>query len=278
VSFPVLICTDLDGTLIPDGSADESPLARERFVRVASHPGVILAYVTGRHRQMVEEAMTEYQLPLPQFVVGDVGATVYDLRGGSWLRLAEWSESLAADWPRDASGRLSRALSGIRGLELQEDSRQHEFKVSWYVEDDGRAERLLDEVRKRLAAGTIPVRLVFSRDSSGTGLLDLLPPLAGKLSAVEFLIRREGLTVERALFAGDSGNDLEVLASQVPSVLVANAAETVRSRAVELARRGGWEPRLYLAGGGLLGMNGNFSAGILEGFAHFFPELVDWIH
>jgi hypothetical protein len=32
---------------------------------------------------------------------------------------------------------------------------------------------------------------------------------------------------------------------------------------------------LYLARGGLLEMNGNYSAGILEGVAHYHPELLE---
>ena len=34
---------------------------------------------------------------------------------------------------------------------------------------------------------------------------------------------------------------------------------------------------LYLAHGGLAGMNGNYSAGILEGVAHFIPETRLWL-
>jgi hypothetical protein len=36
-------------------------------------------------------------------------------------------------------------------------------------------------------------------------------------------------------------------------------------------------PALYLARGGVLAMNGNYSADILEGVAHFHPELVGFM-
>jgi hypothetical protein len=58
----------------------------------------------------------------------------------------------------------------------------------------------------------------------------------------------------------------------VPAVLVANADAEVR----RLARESG-NPALYIARGGYLGMNGNYSAGILEGAAHFWPEVDDWL-
>jgi hypothetical protein len=54
-------------------------------------------------------------------------------------------------------------------------------------------------------------------------------------------------------------------------VLVANAHSSVRDKAREMAEIAGHSQRLYLARGGYLGMNGNYSAGILEGLAHFFP-------
>ena len=39
----------------------------------------------------------------------------------------------------------------------------------------------------------------------------------------------------------------------------------------------GHASRLYLAGGGLLGMNGNYSAGVLEGIVHFMPQTAAWL-
>jgi hypothetical protein len=83
-----------------------------------------------------------------------------------------------------------------------------------------------------------------------------------------------GFGGDEVLFAGDSGNDLSVLASELPAVLVANAAESVRGEAVTVAQSNGTTPHLYLAQGGFWEMNGNYSAGILEGVAHFRPDLL----
>lgn len=271
----LLICTDLDGTLIPDGSAVESPGVRERFARLAARPQIAVAYVTGRHRGLVDEAIEDLSLPRPEFVIGDVGATVYDLRRGDWRPVERWRQMLARTWPPGTIAKLRDALSGLRDLETQEESKQHEFKLSYYVAAASSAQTLA-AVSTCLQSVEIPVRLVFSRDRLGTGLLDLLPPPAGKLGAVEFLAGRLKLPVDRVLFAGDSGNDLEVLASRVPSVLVANARAEVRQRAVALAEESGNSQFLYLARGGLLGMNGNYAAGVLAGFAHFFPRSVEW--
>jgi hypothetical protein len=88
----ILLATDLDRTLIPNGAAPESPGARQRFARVASRPEVMLAYVSGRHRALVEEAIAEYHLPLPDLVIGDVGTTIYQLQDGDWREWPDWHQ------------------------------------------------------------------------------------------------------------------------------------------------------------------------------------------
>ena len=72
----------------------------------------------------------------------------------------------------------------------------------------------------------------------------------------------------QVLFAGDSGNDLDVLCSDLPAVLVANASDEVREQALQLASQAGTTAQLYLAQGTL--GNGHYAAGILEGIAHFY--------
>ena len=76
----ILICTDLDRTLLPNGRQPESPGARDHFARLVAHPEVTLAYVSGRHRELVEDAIRDYRLPLPDWVIGDVGTTIYQVR------------------------------------------------------------------------------------------------------------------------------------------------------------------------------------------------------
>jgi hypothetical protein len=277
VSRRILICTDLDGTLIPDGRAPESPSARERFARVVARSEVTLAYVTGRHQALVEEAIVGFSLPVPQIVIADVGATIYDIDQGSWRSWKLWESKLAEQWDTGTAKGLMLLPEEIAGLRAQEASKQAEFKVSFYLESGTDSREILANVRDRLARLETPARLIFSRDSMGIGLLDLLPPAAGKLSAIEFLMEQRGFRPEGTVFSGDSGNDLEVLASRLPSVLVANAGAEVQAQARETAAAIGHSEALYIARGGLLGMNANYAAGILEGLVHFLPETSEWL-
>lgn len=273
-ALPLLLATDLDRTLLPNGAQPESPLAREYFRKLAARPEVRLAYVTGRHRQLVEAAMAEYALPTPDFVIADVGTTLYEIQDDDWRARGDWHQTIAADWHGLGHDALAALLGEVPGLRLQEAAKQGVCKLSYYAAALADPTELLAQVRERLAASGARVNLVWSVDETiSTGLLDVLPAGASKLHALEFLRERLGLPESRTVFAGDSGNDMEVLASGLPAVLVANAQESVRAEAVARAPAGS----LYLARGGLLGMNGNYSAGLLEGLAHFIPESRAWL-
>ncbi|MCI5162809.1 MAG: haloacid dehalogenase, partial [Candidatus Electrothrix sp. AX5] len=54
-----------------------------------------------------------------------------------------------------------------------------------------------------------------------------------------------------------------------------NARQEVAEKARMLAAAAGNEASLYLAQGGFQGMNGCYSAGILEGVAHYYPEIFE---
>jgi HAD superfamily hydrolase (TIGR01484 family) len=272
---PLLLCTDLDRTLIPNGAEAESAGARERFGRFVAHPEVTLAYVTGRHRELVEAAIVEYALPRPDYVIGDVGTSLYRVTDGAWEPIREWQASIGADWAGTDHDGLAALFQGISGLRLQETEKQGPFKLSYYADAQGDPAALLAPMRERLAGAGVRARLIWSIDeAAGEGLLDVLPASASKYHAIEFLMATTAHDPSATVFAGDSGNDLEVLVSPIPSVLVANGHPAVRAEARRLAGAGGYGDRLYEAAGGWGGMNGNYSAGILEGVAHFRPDLL----
>ena len=210
-------------------------------------------------------------------MIADVGATIYDIDQGSWRSWKSWESKLAEQWDTGTAKELLLLPEELAGLRAQEASKQAEFKASFYLESGTDSREILANVRDRLARLETSARSIFSRDSFGMGLLDLLPPAAGKLSAIEFLMEQRGFRPEDTVFSGDSGNDLEVLASRLPSVLVANAGPEVQAQARETAAAQGHSEALYIACGGLLGMNANYTAGILEGLVHFLPETSDWL-
>lgn len=272
--LPRLICTDLDRTLVPNGEAPECEGAQATLARVVAEQELTLAFVTGRHLGLVLDAISRYDLPVPEFAICDVGTSIYRRRGAEWRDLESWFTRLSEEWPETDAA--VEAIGELQGLRPQEPERQGPFKLSWYAPALARPDSLLERVYAHL--DHFPARLVYSIDeTTGTGLLDMIPLRAGKLAAIQHLLETESVETECTLFAGDSGNDLDVLASSIPAVLVANATDEVRKEAIELSEAHGTESRLYLATGNLEGMNGNYAAGILEGLAHYWPETLEWI-
>jgi len=275
----LLICTDLDRTLIPNGPHPESDNARRLFGRVAARPEVCLVYVSGRHRSLVEEAIASWQLPIPDFVIGDVGTTIY--RVGSareWRHLEFWEQQIAEDWGCYSRADLQRLLKDVPALEPQEASRQNRFKLSYNVPVGQDTGELAGQVRQRLEAAGVRSRLIWSVDDiEGVGLLDVIPEQASKRHAIEALMEHENYIRDETVFCGDSGNDLEVLISPIPSVLVANSRDDVKELALQLVAESGTQQQLYIPKGDFLGMNGNYSAGMLEGIAYYHPDIIGWL-
>ncbi|MGW8193984.1 MAG: HAD family hydrolase, partial [Desulforhopalus sp.] len=134
----ILLCSDLDRTLIPNGNQEESPEARKCLSQLFSHPELQLAYVTGRHDVLVKEAITEYQLPVPDFVIGDVGTTLYRIDSGQWLLDKNWQQEIGQDWHDKNRERLVELLAQFAdyGFQLQEREKQNNYKISYYTDPD----------------------------------------------------------------------------------------------------------------------------------------------
>ncbi|MBW9266642.1 MAG: HAD-IIB family hydrolase [Candidatus Thiodiazotropha sp. (ex. Lucinisca nassula)] len=272
----LLICTDLDRTLIPNGPQPESEGARERFKQLCASETVLLAYVSGRDQSLVRDAIADYSLPQPDYVIGDVGTSLYHVdTPDDWSHQANWDEHISQDWRGRSHQDLKQLFADIPGLRLQEEAKQNRFKLSYYVSPDQAHQPILDEMGLRLQREKVAASLVWSVDETvNMGLLDVLPERATKYHAVDFLRQSLGYTLNETVFSGDSGNDMEVLISPIPAVLVANAQPEVRQKAQQLVDEKGNGDSLYMAKGSFMAMNGNYSAGILEGAAHYHPQLI----
>ncbi|MGM0411693.1 MAG: HAD-IIB family hydrolase [Pseudomonadota bacterium] len=274
----LLLCSDLDRTLLPNGRWPESPQARPRLRAFAARPETAIAYVSGRHEALLHAAIAEYDLPEPDFAIGDVGTTIYRIANGRWTPWQAWHDHIAPDWAGRDRDAIAAALADLPELTPQEPEKQNTFKCSWYAPTDTDRDALLARVRERLDPMGIRASLIWSIDEAAdTGLLDILPERATKRHAVEFLVDQLGFARESTVFAGDSGNDLPVFDSGLEAVLVRNAADDVCAEARERVTTTGHPERLYVAEGDFLGMNGYYAAGVLEGVANFHPRAAEWM-
>lgn len=276
----ILLCTDMDRTLIPNGAADESPRARPLFFDLASRPDLKLAYVTGRHKALVKQAIRDYSLPEPDYVIGDVGTTLYHVQGNVWRMDQAWRDEIGRDWHGLKHDTITALLSDIHapGFELQDPEKQNQYKISFYTAASADIGTLDDKISKIFADNGITANLIWSRDEArNKGLLDILPRRANKVQAIRFLMDSEKIAADRTVFSGDSGNDLDALTSGLNAILVRNAADDVRLAVLDRLAETGGKDCLFLPKGNFFGLNGNYAAGIIEGLVHFFPETAGWL-
>jgi len=259
-----LLASDLDGTLIPPSDSARRREGLTRFAEVVdgARPRLALAYVTGRDLGLAKAGVEQWALPVPDFLACDVGTTLYRRHGDGF----EPDDAYAA-LMRDAFGGAEasdvlRALEDVPGVRPQPSARQGAHKVSFFFSWEER--RLVDTaVVRRLAEAEVRADLVISRDAvTGEGLLDVLPAGGAKDRATAYLAAQLGLSLDRVVFAGDSGNDLEALLSGTRSVLVGNAADHVRAGLRAQARARSVEDRVYLAAA-------EVAEGVVEGLVHW---------
>jgi len=281
---PLLICTDLDRTLIPNGIQAESSLSRRLFSFLSKNDFIRLAYVTGRDIKLVNKAINSYQLPIPDYIISDVGASLYQSIDNQnpkqlqWQYMIEWENSYKQDWGGHKSSDLSVFFSDISELRKQEITKQKDYKLSYYLPLYVKHQLIIDKMKQRLSEENIKAEFIWSIDAPNSiGLLDVMPEHATKKNAIEYLMKFVGFSYDNTIFSGDSGNDLDVLYSQIKSTLVANAHPDIKQEIEQFLLNDTHNSNIYIAQGNFLNMNGNYSAGILEGICHYFPDYLPFL-
>jgi sucrose-6F-phosphate phosphohydrolase len=262
-----ILATDLDRTLLPNGSWQADPQAIPMFNELTRSNDVLVVYVTGRNLALTEAAIREYGVRHPDILCGDVGTTIRKYRDGQWQLDHGWEDVVHRASPRWDATQVRDAVANIPGMREQESEHLNQFKQSYYVDHD-RREAVLAAVDERVA-GRFDEVAVYSFDSQdGKGLLDFLPASATKQTALEYVAAEFGQPQEDVVFCGDSGNDIFPLTAGFAGVLVRNADEQLVEKVQHAAAQ---NPRLQVfhARGDFRGLSGYYTSGVIEGCYHY---------
>jgi HAD superfamily hydrolase (TIGR01484 family) len=244
---PQALATDLDGTLLPLDGNEQNLKDLWALRDELEHSRLKLLFVTGRHFASVAQIMHQLPLPTPDWIVGDVGTSIYVRSSSGYELLPDYASQLDAIIGNFTVAKLADALSCIDGLKRQEDEKQSRFKLSYYV-DANLLSACVARVADLLERTAAPYSYVSSVDPfNGVGLLDLLPHQVTKAFALDWWSAHAGYPHPAIIYAGDSGNDSAVFASGYRSIVVSNAASAVLSEAQQAHMRAGWENRLFAA-------------------------------
>jgi len=262
-----ILATDLDRTLLPNGSWPEDPGAIDLFNELTEKHDVYVVYVTGRNLNLAESAIKEYGIRHPHVLIGDVGTSIRKYEQGDWHPHTGWDAHVKQTSPRWNADAIRSAVAGLDGLIEQEREHCSQFKQSYYVDHD-RNEVILKAVDERVK-GKYDEVIVYSFDSqTGKGLLDFLPQSATKQTALEFIADELGADKTDVVFCGDSGNDVFPLTAGFSGVLVRNADDQLVAN-VKQAIDANPELRVYFAKGDFDGLNGYYTSGVIEGAYHY---------
>lgn len=262
-----ILATDMDRTLLPNGSWEADEHAIELFNQLTLEFDVLVVYVTGRNLDLTEKAVAEFGVRPPDVLIGDVGTSIRKYLNGKWHFDEGWISHVKKASPRWNAKAISEAVADIEGLREQEAEHLNPFKQSYYA-DHNRRDEILAAVEE-LVAGKFDEVAVYSFDSQdGKGLLDFLPNSATKQTALEYVAEEQGCAMEEVVFCGDSGNDIFPLTAGFSGVLVRNADEQLVKN-VRQAMEENENLRVYFASGGFRELNGYYTSGVIEGAYHY---------
>lgn len=190
-----LFASDLDGTLAGDR---EGSHAFARFwAKLPADRRPLLVYNSGRLTEDIQAFIQEEGLPKPDFIIGGVGTTLHSEHDPDIAHA--YAATLGKRFDVDL---LEADLFAFEQMTRQPAKYQHAFKSSWYLHDASREDILALE--QHLRAAGHPVRIVYSSNRD----LDVIPELADKGQAMQWLCAKLQIALDEVVVAGDTGNDL----------------------------------------------------------------------
>ncbi len=210
------LVTDIDGTLLGESESLErlrAAVLASRDEQLARGGRLRWVVATGRGIDDAREVLRDVGFADGDFdaFVTAVGAELY--LGAESRPHTGYHAYLSADG-FDAH-RVRQVLEGMPGMRLQPDHEQHAHKVSYFAADT-------PEVRERVEAAldllTFETQTIYCMDH----YLDVAPAAGAKGGAVRYLIEHWGLSSQRIVAAGDSGNDRTMLVGPWPAIVVGN--------------------------------------------------------
>ena len=262
-----ILATDLDRTLLPNGSWPSDPSAIELFNELTEKHDVLVVYVTGRNLVLTENAIKEFGVRYPNILCSDVGTSIRKYEDGEWKFDDGWVEHVKRESPKWDAMAIRDAVGRVDGMREQESEHQNQFKQSYYVKHE-KKDQVLKKVDE-LVKGKFDEVIVYSFDSQdGKGLLDFLPASATKQTALEYVAEEFDTAKKDVVFCGDSGNDIFPLTAGFSGVLVKNADDQLVEK-VKKAMNQNLDLKVYFAKGDFNGLKGYYTSGVIEGAYHY---------
>lgn len=219
-----LLISDLDDTFLGDRAALQR--FSDFFHRLQGRLDIV--YASGRFCDSIAADIRSTPLPEPLAVIGGVGSEIRDFPGGELNQ--EWIQRISPQWSAE---RVRATLADEAELQLQPESAQSDFKVSYFFPAASQGQ--LDRLQAKLFDVGVNASLIYSSQRD----LDFLPAGVNKGTAAAFTARELGFDREQVIVAGNSGNDAKLFEHDFYGIIVSNAHEALKQYAES--------PRVYLS-------------------------------
>jgi hydroxymethylpyrimidine pyrophosphatase-like HAD family hydrolase len=214
-----VLATDLDGTFLGGSEGDREML----YSWIEDNRATIgLIFVTGRDPEFIADICDGTNVPWPDYVIGDVGTTIAEVRdGGSISPIGALENDIAQRWG-DKGETVRAALEGHPGLALQ--PTPFRYRVSFDLDANAYHPGAEDKVTD----------LGLDHLVSDNRFFDVLPKGVSKGPSLKRLVAHLGIEENRVLAAGDTLNDLSMLECGIQAVAVGGAEAALLERVADL--------------------------------------------
>ncbi|HEY1803308.1 MAG TPA: Cof-type HAD-IIB family hydrolase [Terracidiphilus sp.] len=263
---PRLIAIDMDGTLLPTLSHTVSP-RNAQALRTAQEAGITVVIATGRRPAYTVPLLTGLGLRADTPIIASNGAVLSTLGGGVLDRChmpSRVARGLCGVLRPFGTVVFTFDRPGLGELVLEDVDQAH-GRIAMWVESNRNAIEVVKPLESALIDGDDPIQgmaagTVFEMREAEKALkqsewaaecesvrteylarditiLDLLPPGVSKGSALERLAARLDIDCKETMAIGDNWNDVDMLEWAGQGIVMANAAQELRT----LAKMRGWK-------------------------------------
>ena len=125
------LVSDLDGTLIPLSDSEQNKKDLDQLGKLREVHDFTLVFATGRSFNSVLDAIEQHKLPIPEWIICNVGTTIYTKHEDSFSELSAYHEELNEICNGIDHSTIEVALKHLKNLRLQPEAVINSLFVSW---------------------------------------------------------------------------------------------------------------------------------------------------
>lgn len=203
-----VLATDLDGTFLESKDRKKDKL----YEFLKDNPNFLLVFVTGRNTEIILPILDDMFIPMPHYIIGDVGATV--INGATQEHIQPIQHNISKRW-QEALHDISQ-IDALQSLKRQD--QPQERRMSFYVDPKDKPDSIIEQLEQ------CNCDVLYSNEI----YLDILPKDVNKGSTLRALIDQLGVPHSNVMVAGDTMNDLSMYKSGYRGVVLNNAEKPLK--------------------------------------------------